>query len=162
MWAIFSQLTIWKKKENHKGCCCCWVGQVITINLFVTSKKRNHEFTNLACCIKASLFKPFFNGVLLLIYYFKKHFKHCFFISKALKDILQHFKFVNWWMDVSYFDVTIRLYVELTSTKKYLGQEETHFPTRQLLISLLYLISQRYLDVIFPQSSLCIVMHPSL
>ena len=97
MWAIFSQLTIWKKKENHKGCCCCWVGQVITINLFVTSKKRNHEFTNLACCIKASLFKPFFNGVLLLIYYFKKHFKHCFFISKALKDILQHFKFMNWW-----------------------------------------------------------------
>ena len=30
-----------------------------------------------------------------------------------------------------------------------LGQEETHFPTRQLLISLFYLISQSYFDVIF-------------
>ena len=28
----------------------------------------------------------------------KKHFKPCFFILKALKDILQHFKFVNWWV----------------------------------------------------------------
>jgi phosphatidylglycerophosphate synthase len=36
------------------------------------------------------------NGVLFLVYYFKKHFKACFFILKALKDILQHFKFVNW------------------------------------------------------------------
>ena len=26
----------------------------------------------------------------------KKHLKPCFFILKALKDILQHFKFVNW------------------------------------------------------------------
>ena len=26
----------------------------------------------------------------------KKHFKPFFFILKALKDILQHFKFVNW------------------------------------------------------------------
>ena len=41
-------------------------------------------------------FKPLFNGVGFLIYYFKKHFKHCFFIVKTLKDILQHFKFVNW------------------------------------------------------------------
>ena len=40
-------------------------------NLFVTSKKRNHEFTNLKCCIKPkSLLKPLFNGVLFLIYYF--------------------------------------------------------------------------------------------
>ena len=28
-----------------------------------------------------------------IIYYFKKHFKPCFF---HFKDILQHFKFVNW------------------------------------------------------------------
>ena len=35
-------------------------------------------------------------SVLLGIYYFKKHFKTYFFILKALKDILQHFKFMNW------------------------------------------------------------------
>ena len=35
----------------------------------------------------------------------KKHFKPCFFlILKALKDILQHFKLVNWWF--RFFDVT--------------------------------------------------------
>ena len=46
-----------------------------------------------------------------MVYYFlfitlKKHFKPCFFILKALKDILQHFKFVNWWIGeflVSFF-----------------------------------------------------------
>ena len=43
-----------------------------------------------------AFFKP-----LLMVYYFlfitsKKHFKPCFFVLKALKDILQHFKFVNW------------------------------------------------------------------
>ena len=43
-----------------------------------------------------SLSKPFLNGVLFLIYYFKKHFKSCFFILKALQDILQHFELVNW------------------------------------------------------------------
>ena len=37
--------------------------------------------------------KHFVNG---LIYYFKKHFQPCFFILKALKGILQNFKFVNW------------------------------------------------------------------
>ena len=46
--------------------------------------------------IQKSLLKPLFNGVLCVIYYLKKHFKP-FFILKALKDILQHFKFVNWW-----------------------------------------------------------------
>ena len=57
---------------------------------------RNHEFTNSKCCKKArEPFKTLFNGVLFLIYYFKKHFQSCFFILKALKDILQHFKFVN-------------------------------------------------------------------
>ena len=59
------------------------------------TKPRIHQFTTLKCCIK-SLLKPIFNGVLFLIYYFKKHLKSCFFILKALKDILQHFKFVNW------------------------------------------------------------------
>ena len=32
----------------------------------------------------------------LNIYYFKNHFKPCSFVLKALKVILQHFKFVNW------------------------------------------------------------------
>ena len=35
--------------------------------------------------------------MLFLIYYFKIQFKLCVFILKALRDILQHFKFVNWW-----------------------------------------------------------------
>ena len=35
------------------------------INLFVTSKKRNHQFTNLKCSINASLLKPS-----LMVYYF--------------------------------------------------------------------------------------------
>ena len=45
-----------------------------------------------------SLLKPLFNGLSFLIYYFKikKIFMYCFFILKALKDILQRFKFVNW------------------------------------------------------------------
>ena len=52
---------------------------------------------NLKCCIKArEPFKTPFNGVLFPIYYFKKHFRPCFFILKALKDILKHFEFVNW------------------------------------------------------------------
>ena len=36
----------------------------------------------------------------------KIHFKSCFFNLKAVKDILQHFKFVNWWIGefvVSFF-----------------------------------------------------------
>ena len=68
----------------------------VTNNLFVTSKKRNHEFTNspiheFKVLQKGKRAKPLYIGVLFLIYYFKKHFKHCFFILKALKDILQHF-----------------------------------------------------------------------
>ena len=44
-------------------------------NLFVTSKKRNHQFTNLKCCLNTrEPFKTLFNCVLFLIYYFKKHF----------------------------------------------------------------------------------------
>ena len=36
--------------------------------------------------------KPFFNGVLVLTYYFKKCFKPCFVI---LKTFLQHFELMN-------------------------------------------------------------------
>ena len=44
-------------------------------------KKLSHEFTNLKCCKKArEPFKTLFNGVLFLIYYFKKRFQSCFFI----------------------------------------------------------------------------------
>ena len=69
----------------------------------MTSKKRNHQMSNSRIWSAAkrleSLLKPLFSGVSFLIYYFKKHFKPCFFILKALKDILQPFKFVNWWID---------------------------------------------------------------
>ena len=63
-----------------------------TNNLFVTSKNVTtnspiHEFKVLHKGQRAFL-KPLFDGVLFLIYYFKKHFKPCLFISKALKDIL--------------------------------------------------------------------------
>ena len=55
-----------------------------------------HQFTNLKCCKKArEPFKTLFNRVLFLVYYIKKHFLPCFFILKALKDILLHFKLVN-------------------------------------------------------------------
>ena len=39
-----------------------------------------------------SLLKPLFNGVLVLIYYFKKHFRPCFFISKTFCSTF------NWWI----------------------------------------------------------------
>ena len=77
---------------------------------------------NSKCCIKAR--GP---GVSFLIYYFKKHFKPCFFISKALKDILQHFKFVNWWIGefvISFFwcheqvHITYSTYLILWGIKK--------------------------------------------
>ena len=45
-------------------------------NLFLTSKKQNHEFTKSQ------------NKIAFLIYYLKKHFKPFFLILKALKDIL--------------------------------------------------------------------------
>ena len=85
--------------------------RILTINLFVTSKNqsmnsRNHKFTNLKCCKwPESLLKPLFNGVLCL----EKTFKPCFFILKALKDILQHFNL--WIRGFSFFDVTNRLNV---------------------------------------------------
>ena len=59
-----------------------------------------HQFTNLKYCKKArEPFKiPFLMVYQFLFITLKKHFKPCFFILKALKDILQHFKFVNWWI----------------------------------------------------------------
>ena len=47
---------------------------------------------------KRALLKPLFNDLLFLIYYFKNHFKPYFLILEALKDILQHFNFENWWI----------------------------------------------------------------
>ena len=73
---------------------------LIKIFTFVTSKNKttNSPITNLKCCITVrEPFKPLFNGELFLIYNFKKYFKPCFFILKALKDILQNCEFVNWW-----------------------------------------------------------------
>ena len=70
-----------------------------------------HQFTNLKCCQKS--FKPPFNGISFLIYYHKKLLKSCFFILKAFKDILEHFRFVNWrigeWVVSFFFDVMNRL-----------------------------------------------------
>ena len=43
--------------------------------------------------------KSIFDGVLVLIYYFKKQFKACLFV--LFQDILLHFKFVNWTQLVS-------------------------------------------------------------
>ena len=71
----------------------------IFTNLFMTlkTKPQIHQFTNLKCCKKArEPSKILFNGVLFLIYYFEKYSQPCFFSLKALKHILQHFKFVNW------------------------------------------------------------------
>ena len=78
-------------------------------NLFVTSKNKTtnspiHEFKVLHK--GQSLLKPLFNGVLFLIYYFKKHFNPCFFILKTFCSTL------NSWIGefvVSFFDVTNRL-----------------------------------------------------
>ena len=72
---------------------------VLWFNLFVTSKNETtnspiHKFKVLQKR-PDSLLNPLFNCVLFLISYFKKKFKRCFSIFKALKDILQHFKFVN-------------------------------------------------------------------
>ena len=52
-------------------------------------KKRNSEFTNSKCCKRArEPFKTLFNGVLFLIYYFKKHSKPCFYILKTFCSTL--------------------------------------------------------------------------
>ena len=73
--------------------------KMLTCNLFMTSKNELSNSRNKSPAKRpGSLLKALFNGALFLIYYFKKHFQLCFSILKALKDILQHFKFVNWWI----------------------------------------------------------------
>ena len=52
-----------------------------------------------------SLLKPLFNGVLVLIYYFEKYFKPCFFILKAFCSTLNSRIGV---LENSIFDVTNR------------------------------------------------------
>ena len=83
-----------------------------TYNLYMTSKNetmnsRIHEFKILQKR-PASLLKPLYDDLLYPNYYFKNIFKPCFSILKAFKGILQHFKFVNCWLVVSFFDVTDR------------------------------------------------------
>ena len=82
-----------------------WGEQIIAVLWpFHDIKKRNHEFTNWKCCIKSrESFKTPFNCVLFLTYQFKKNILSSFYILKALKDILQHFKIVNWWIGGSVF-----------------------------------------------------------
>ena len=50
------------------------------------TKPRIHQFTNLKCCKRPeSLLKLLFDGVLLLIYYFRHLLKACHFILETLK-----------------------------------------------------------------------------
>jgi hypothetical protein len=52
-------------------------------------KYRMLQFSNLKCCIKAKEpLKLLFNGVLVLIYYFKKYFKASFLILKTFCSTL--------------------------------------------------------------------------
>ena len=79
-----------------------------TSDLFVTSKNTKHEFSKspiheFKMLLPEILLKALVNGVLFHVCYFKKYFKPCLFILKALKDILQHFKFVNWRIRVFVF-----------------------------------------------------------
>ena len=72
---------------------------MLVFNWFVTSKKWILQFTNLKCCIKPkSLLKLLFNGALVPIYYFKKHFKPCFMILKTFCSTLNSWigEFVFW------------------------------------------------------------------
>ena len=95
----------------------------------MTSKKRNHKFTNLKCYKKAwEPYKTLFDGVLFLISYFKKHFQFCLFILKALKDILKHFKLVNLWFH--FFDVTNWLYLWIVNNHGNWSLKEVTEDTR--------------------------------
>ena len=107
--------------------CICASGPVATWQLTCSWHQKNetknspiHQLMNLKCCIKArELLKPLFNGVLFLIYYFRKHFKPSFFILKAFCSTLKSWigEFV-----VSFFDVTNRLNNELTWHYRYLSE----------------------------------------
>ena len=83
------------------------------INLFVTSKKRNHQFTNLKCYkmsfkafkIKKARLKMFFKVIDKKLYTIKKGFKRLFGLFAAL--------WIREFVD-SFFDVTNRLNVAYT------------------------------------------------
>ena len=118
-WALFFLFVYFPSLQPFlcQGLLYIWTEHsILTIrayNMFVTSKKRNHQFINspiheFKVLQKArEHFKTSFNGVLFLVYYFNNHFKPCFFILQALTDILQPFKFVNWWIrGFIFFDVT--------------------------------------------------------
>ena len=95
-------------------------------NLIVLTKKSLHNtrvtcswyqktnspilpLTNLKCWIKAKEpFKTPFYWCISSYLLLQKHLKPCFF---EIKDILQHFKFANWWIGVMencFFDVANR------------------------------------------------------
>ena len=71
---VFRMHEFWKRRGEI---CKPRKKNPFSINLFVTSKKRNHEFTNSRIYSAAKKPEILFNGVLILIYYFKKHFQSC-------------------------------------------------------------------------------------
>ena len=83
-------MTNWRSLYSQNT--CSWNKKETTNSLIQSTAK-----------ISASLLKPLCNDILFLIHYFKKHFRPCFFILKALKDLLKHFKFVNWRIILSYY-----------------------------------------------------------
>ena len=108
-WSLFFQ---WPNVLRWSNWICCWIKKWLSIisclHLYFESADKQpvrdikntkppiHQFTNLKCCKKArEHIKTLFNDVLFLI---QRHFHPKLFILKAWKDILQHFKFVNWWI----------------------------------------------------------------
>ena len=72
-----------------------------------------------------------------MVYYLlhKKHYKPCLFISKPLKDILQHFKFVNWWIrGFVFFDVMNRLFFNSSNWEKFVEKIWWIFVKRVYLV----------------------------
>jgi hypothetical protein len=73
------------KKEFYNLVTCSWHHKL---------KPQSLQLTNLKCCIKArepfkTLLKPFLNnGVLFVIYYFKKHSKPCIYIWETFCSTL--------------------------------------------------------------------------
>ena len=62
------------------------------------TKLRILQFKNAKCCKKArDPFKTLINGVLFLIYCFKKYFQSCFFILKRHFAAVKICEFVNSW-----------------------------------------------------------------
>ena len=98
LWLILTLFTandslMWVDKTGSLGpwsrviVYCKSVGMLPVIPYTQTTNSPIHQFTNLKCCIKArKSFKTPFNGVLFLVYYFKKYFKLCFFILQPLNS----------------------------------------------------------------------------